>query len=49
MDEYEGDEWWDALPDQIKESIKVSEAEFTKGEYIAHDIVMKKYQKWQKK
>lgn len=49
MDEYEGDTWWDNLPEEVKNSIKVSEEEFAKGEYAAHDVVMKKYQKWLKK
>jgi predicted transcriptional regulator len=49
LEEYEGDEWWDALPEEVKKSIKVSEEQFAKGEYIAHDEVMKKYQKWVKK
>jgi hypothetical protein len=44
MDEYEGDTWWDNLPEEVKNAIKVSEEEFAKGEYAAHDVVMKKYQ-----
>jgi len=47
--EVQKDDWYDELPDYVKESVARAEKQLAKGEGIPHKEVMKKYKKWLKK
>ena len=40
------DDWWDALPPEIKTEIDKALVELDKGKGIPHEAVLKKYSKW---
>ena len=40
------DDWYDLLPEKIKESISIGLRQSAQGETIPHAEVMKKYEKW---
>jgi len=42
-------DWWETLPDEIKESVTEALKEAERGETISHHQAMKKYSKWLKK
>ena len=43
------DDWYDELPDHVKQSVEKSEKQIANGEGIPHKEAMKKYKKWLKK
>jgi hypothetical protein len=47
--EVQKDDWYDELPDHVKDSVARAEKQIVKGEGIPHKEVMKKYKKWLKK
>jgi len=43
------DDWWDTLPDTVKDDVDESLKQVERGETITHKQAMKKYAKWLKK
>jgi|688.fasta_scaffold1019780_2 hypothetical protein len=43
------EDWWDTLPDRIKESVDRGLKQSEKGVGVSHELVMKKMEKWLKK
>ena len=39
-------EWWDAVPDAVKEDIEVALEESKKGDVISHAEIQKRYREW---
>lgn len=40
------DDWWDDLPEEVRNSIDKAIAELDAGKGVPHEVVMKKYKKW---
>lgn len=45
----EQQDWWDEIGEEQQKAIDQSLAQMRAGKVTAHDQVMKKYRKWQKK
>jgi predicted transcriptional regulator len=43
------DNWYDELPDEIKDSITKGLSQSARGETLPHAEVMKRFEKWSKK
>lgn len=43
------EDWWDTLPDSVKESVERGLKQSEQGKGTPHEVVMKKFQKWVKK
>ena len=41
-----GKDWWDDLPDEDKNLVMESEAQYSKGLFISHEELMKRYENW---
>jgi predicted transcriptional regulator len=39
-------DFWDELPEEVKQSIQIGLAQAERGEVIPHEEVMKKHEKW---
>lgn len=42
-------DFWDELPDDLKNEVEVAIAEIEEGRFSSHNEVMKQYEKWLKK
>lgn len=42
-------DWWEELPDEVRDRVEKGIREADRGEGISHDQVMKKYSKWLKR
>lgn len=42
-------DWWESLPEEVKDSINRGIAQSERGQTVPHEQVMKKYKKWLKK
>ncbi len=40
------DEWWDTLPNPIKQALIESDAQIERGETVPHEEVMKRARRW---
>jgi predicted transcriptional regulator len=47
--ESHSENWWDELPDEIRNEVEKGIREADRGEGIPHDQAMKKYSKWLKR
>ena len=39
-------DWWDAMPDEVRQEIELSMKQADKGEVLTHEQVKKKYPQW---
>ena len=42
-------DFWDELPDSVKQEIELAVKELERGEGIEHEVAFKKYEQWLKK
>ena len=42
-------DFWDELPDDLKNEVEVATAEIEEGKFLSHNEIMKQYEKWLKK
>ena len=46
MEAEQEDDWWDKLPNQVKNDVEEALLQSARGEGKPHEEVMKKYDKW---